>query len=38
VMMGNDENCSNWIMTNRPEDPGEDSNRRSRRRRREGRS
>jgi 5-methyltetrahydrofolate--homocysteine methyltransferase len=38
VMMGNDENCSNWIITNRPEDPGEDSNRRSRRRRREGRS
>lgn len=38
VMMGNDENCTNWIMINRPEDPEEDSNRRTRRRRRASRS
>lgn len=38
VMMGNDENCTNWIMTNRPEDPGENSSRRTRRRRRASRS
>lgn len=38
VMMGNDENCTNWIMINRPDDPEEDSNRRTRRRRRASRS
>ncbi|MGD2050684.1 MAG: methyltetrahydrofolate cobalamin methyltransferase, partial [Chloroflexota bacterium] len=38
VMMGNDENCTNWIMTSRPEDPGEDSSRRTRRHRRASRS
>jgi 5-methyltetrahydrofolate--homocysteine methyltransferase len=38
VMMGNDENCTTWIMTNRPVGSGEASSRRTRRRRQADRS
>lgn len=38
VMMGNDENCTTWIMTNRSEGSGEASGRRTRRRRQGSRS
>ena len=31
VMMGHDENCTNWILTHRPEDNSSDGNRRRRR-------
>ena len=34
VMMGNDENCTNWIAANRPEEEDDRSSRRGRRRRR----
>lgn len=33
VMLGNDDNCSTWILTNRPEAKGEEGRRRTRRRR-----
>ncbi|UCG25039.1 MAG: dihydropteroate synthase, partial [Chloroflexota bacterium] len=38
VMMGNDENCTTWIMANRPEEAEESSRRRTGRRRQSRRS